>query len=178
MNVKSANNAKFQGFAKPSKAKSKSVNNAEFKKKDKAKKGEKSLKYKLLALIHTDPFYKEIYAAGAWEDWLGVRFGVSSCKELNERELGNILDIFSGKCKDRDYVFRSGTLSKAQSLKIYAIMRERKFGAKGKEDFIKRQIGEYKPIYLLTKDEASKIITGLERLQHTLQRKKGQSGGG
>ncbi len=178
MNAKSANNAEFQGFAKPSKAKGKSVNNAEFKKKDKAKKGEKSLKYKLLALIHTDPFYKEIYAAGAWEDWLGVRFGVSSCKELNEHELGNILDIFAGKCKDRDYVFRSGTLSKAQSLKIYAIMRERKFGVKGRESFIKRQIGEYKPIYLLTKDEASKIITGLERLQHTLQRKKGQSGGG
>lgn len=186
MNVKSANNAEFQGFAKPSKAKSKSVNNAEFKLTSKAKtqakpkkaRGEKSLKYKLLALIHTDPFYKEIYAAGAWEDWLSVRFGVSSCKELNERELGNILDIFSGKCKDRDYVFRSGTLSKAQSLKIYAIMRERKFGVKGRESFIKRQIGEYKPIYLLTKDEASKIITGLERLQHTLQRKKGQSGGG
>lgn len=176
MNAKSANNAKFQGFAKPSKAKSKSVNNAEFKEKD--KKGEKSLKCKLLALIHTDPFYKEIYAAGAWEDWLGVRFGVSSCKELNERELGNILDIFAGKCKDRDYVFRSGTLSKAQSLKIYAIMRERKFGARGKESFIKRQIGEYKPIYLLTKDEASKIITGLEKLQLTLQRKKGVSGGG
>lgn len=175
MNVKSANNAKFKGFAKPLKAKSKSVNNAEFKSVSKVKaqakpkkaRGEKSLKYKLLALIHTDPFYKEIYAAGAWEDWLGVRFGVSSCKELNERELGNILDIFSGKCKDRDYVFRSGTLSKAQSLKIYAIMRERKFGVKGKESFIKRQIGEYKPIYLLTKDEASKIITGLERLQHT-----------
>ena len=180
MNAKSANNAKFQGFAKPSKANLESENNAEFKLTSKAQKskGQKSLKYKLLALIHTDPFYKEIYAAGAWEDWLGVRFGVSSCKELNEKELGNILDIFAGKCKDRDYVFRSGTLSKAQSLKIYAIMREKKFGVKGREDFIKRQIGEYKPIYLLTKDEASKIIIGLERLQHTLQRKKGQSDGG
>lgn len=125
---------------------------------------EKSLKFKLLALIHCDPLYKEIHAAGAWSDWLTLRFGVSSCKELNERELGNILDIFSGKCKDRDYVFRQGTVTKAQMLKIYAIMRERSFTAKGKESFIKRQIGEYKPLYLLSSEEATKIITGLERL--------------
>lgn len=178
MNVKSANNAKLKALQSLQRQRAKAQIMLNLRKKIRQKKGEKSLKYKLLALIHTNPFYKEIYAAGAWEDWLGVRFGVSSCKELNEHELGNILDIFAGKCKDRDYVFRSGTLSKAQSLKIYAIMRERKFGVKGRESFIKRQIGEYKPIYLLTKDEASKIITGLERLQHTLQRKKGQSGGG
>lgn len=125
---------------------------------------EKSLKFKLLALIHCDPLYKEIHAAGAWEDWLTLRFGVSSCKELNERELGNILDIFSGKCKDRDYIFRQGTASSAQIKKIYAIMRERSFNAKGKESFIKRQIGEYKPLYLLSSEEATIIITGLQKI--------------
>lgn len=124
----------------------------------------KPLKYKLLALIHTDPVYKEIKENDAWEDWLTLRFGVRSCKELNEKELGNVLDIFSGKCKDRDYVFRQGTASSAQVKKIYAIMRERGFNAKAREAFIIRQIGVFKPLYLLESAEATKIITGLQKI--------------
>ena len=124
----------------------------------------KNLKNKLLALIHTHDEYKQIHAAGAWGEWLFLRFGVQSSKELNERELGDILDIFEGKTADRDFVKRQGTATKAQRQKIYAIMQARKFSVKGKESFIKRQIGEYKPLYLLSKEEASKIITGLEKL--------------
>ena len=124
----------------------------------------KSLKNKLLALIHTHNEYKQIHAAGAWNEWLFLRFGVQSSKVLNERELGDILDIFEGKTADRDFVKRQGTATKAQKQKIYAIMKLRKFSVKGKESFIKRQIGEYKPLYLLSKEEASKIITGLEKL--------------
>ena len=125
---------------------------------------EKSLRFKLLALIHCNSTYKAIYAAGAWEDWLTIRFGVCSCKDLNERELGNILDIFSGKCEDRDYVFRQGTASSAQIKKIYAIMSERGFSAKARETFIIRQLGVFKPLYLLKSEEATKIITGLQKI--------------
>lgn len=128
------------------------------------KRAEKSLKFKLLALIHCDPLYKEIHAAGAWGDWLALRFGVSSCKDLNERELGNILDIFSGKCKDRDYIFRQGTASSLQIKKIYTIMRERGFNARAREAFIIRQLGVFKPLYLLETEEATKIITGLQKI--------------
>lgn len=139
-------NSSFKGFKKP------------------VKKGEKEYRLKLLALIHCDEEYKQIKAANAWEDWLMLRFGVSSCKELNEIELKNVLDILTQKVKDRDFVFRKGTASDLQIKKICAIMKKRRFKAKAREDFVKKQIGLFKPFYLLNKDEASKIITGLQKI--------------
>lgn len=52
----------------------------------------------------------------------------------------------------------------AQRAKIEVIMRERGFGYKAKIRFITRQIGVYKPLWTLNKTEASKIITGLQKI--------------
>lgn len=54
----------------------------------------------LLTRIHTAPLYKQIKAADAWEDWLGFRFGVYSCKELSISELERVLDILCGRAQD------------------------------------------------------------------------------
>lgn len=54
----------------------------------------------LLTRIHTTALYKQIKAADAWEDWLGFRFGVYSCKELSISELERALDILCGRAQD------------------------------------------------------------------------------
>ena len=54
----------------------------------------------LLTRIHTASLYKQIKAADAWEDWLGFRFGVYSCKELSISELERALDILCGRAED------------------------------------------------------------------------------
>lgn len=124
----------------------------------------KTLRAKLLALIHCDENYKQIKEAGAWEDWLSLRFGVMSCKDLNEAELGNVLDILSSKCPDRDYILRKGTATKSQIKTIYAIMKRRGFSPEAKKAFFIKQIGVFKPDTLLSKDEATKIIIGLQKI--------------
>lgn len=54
----------------------------------------------LLTRIHTTALYKQIKAADAWEDWLGFRFGVYSCKELSISELERVLDILCDRAED------------------------------------------------------------------------------
>ena len=54
----------------------------------------------LLTRIHTASLYKQIKAADAWEDWLGFRFGVYSCKELSISELERVLDILCDRAED------------------------------------------------------------------------------
>lgn len=138
----------------------KAVNSVNFKQKFKEFKP-KSLRAQLLGIIHCHAIYKQIHAANAWEEWLFVRYGVNSCKELNERELGDVIDLLDGKIPDRDFVCRMGTATQAQQRKIYAIMQAKGWGERAKVSFITRQIGVYKPTYLMTKEEATKIITGL-----------------
>ena len=55
----------------------------------------------LLTIIHTDPLYKEIKRNEAWQDWLDLRFGVKSSKELSINELNTAVNILRGKCEDR-----------------------------------------------------------------------------
>jgi hypothetical protein len=118
----------------------------------------------MLCAIHTHPKYKLIKEAQAWEAWLEVRYGVDSCRFLNEAELLEVLDILDSKAPDRDYIQRKGGISAAQRAKIEAIMKQRGFGYKAKRRFITRQIGAYKPLWALDKTEASKIITGLQKI--------------
>lgn len=139
----------------------KAVNSVNFKQKFKEFKP-KSLRAQLLGIIHCHAVYKQIHAANAWEEWLFLRYGENSCKALNERELGDVIDLLDGKIPDRDYVLRMGTATQAQQRKIYAIMRAKGWGERAKNAFITRQIGTYKPTYLMTKEEATKVITGLQ----------------
>lgn len=63
----------------------------------------------MLCAIHTHSKYKAIKEAQAWEMWLEVRYGVDSCRFLNEAELKEVLDILDSKAPDRDYIQRKGT---------------------------------------------------------------------
>ncbi|MCX2717794.1 DUF1018 domain-containing protein [Helicobacter sp. MIT 21-1697] len=119
---------------------------------------------RMLCAIHTHPRYKSIKEANAWEVWLEVRYGVDSCKFLNNAELAEVLDIFNYKVPDRDYTQRKGDISAAQRAKIENIMNERGFEREGKINFIVRQLGTFKPIWALNKAEASKVITGLQKI--------------
>lgn len=129
------------------------------------KQGEKMrTRQSMLCAIHTHPKCKLIKEAQAWESWLLVRYGVDSCRFLNEAELQEVLDILDSKAPDRDYIQRKGSISAAQKAKIETIMKQRGFGYEAKRGFITRQIGAYKPLWALDKTEASKIITGLQKI--------------
>ena len=54
----------------------------------------------LLRAIHLHSEYTVLFAGGAWEDWLHVRFGMTSSKELSIKELKHILDVFNHKVED------------------------------------------------------------------------------
>ena len=55
----------------------------------------------LLYRIHTNSLYKEIKRNHAWQDWLRLRFGVESSKDLSIGELNLALDILLGNVPDR-----------------------------------------------------------------------------
>lgn len=54
----------------------------------------------LLAKIHTHAEHKRIAAAGAWGDYLALRFGVESAAELSISELEHVLAVFGGRISD------------------------------------------------------------------------------
>lgn len=54
----------------------------------------------LLRNIHQHRTYSGLYACNAWEDYLFVRYGVTSSKDLSIKELNRILDVFNGKVED------------------------------------------------------------------------------
>lgn len=128
----------------------------------------------LLARIHTHPQYKIIKENEAWSEWLELRFGVDSSKELSIKELNTILDILNGKVCDRlnfkpDYAGRNIlnpakiTAKQIEKIKVLA-------GKLGWDDvrvmkFINRQC---KTLLLyssylnkLSKKQATSVITGL-----------------
>ena len=55
----------------------------------------------LLTIIHTDPLYKEIKRNEAWQDWLELRFGVKSSKELSINELNTAIKTLPSLIKSR-----------------------------------------------------------------------------
>lgn len=120
----------------------------------------------LLCMIHTHPKYKPIKENDAWEDWLLVRYGVSSCKELCDEELQEVIAILNGWISDRDYVKREhrGQMSGLQHRKIKALLTRLGWSDKAYFNFIKRQLGDFKIPYALTKQEATKVITGLQKI--------------
>lgn len=148
----------------------------------------------LLYRIHTNSLYKEIKRNHAWQDWLRLRFGVESSKDLSIGELNLALDILLGNVPDR-LDFKPDTLgrnlvanaridanksSKKQSGEADKKISRKQFNliaAKAAElnmdefslmKFIARQTRVLVPkIDLLPKirqEDATKIITGLEKI--------------
>ena len=58
---------------------------------------------KLLAMIHLHPFYKHAAQEGAWSVFLNS-WGVSSCAELNAKELSNVLAVMDGKATPHRFI--------------------------------------------------------------------------
>lgn len=134
----------------------------------------------LLTKIHIHNRYKEIKENGCWEEWLELRYGCNSARFLSISELKEVLDIFNDKVQDRDYVLRdiwgraqisvnkNKSSTKAQRLKIIALCKQEGFDEKGMCSFVYRQIKKhisgFAALYMLERDEASKVIVGLEKV--------------
>jgi len=135
----------------------------------------------LLRAIHQHGTYSMLYAGGAWEDWLHVRFCVTSSKELSIKELKHILDVFNDKVEDTlslkpDIAGRAllkqapknGSITQKQLCAIFSMWEQK---ARDKSErallhFIKRATGIlYISIAHLKKDEATKVILALSKVR-------------
>lgn len=135
----------------------------------------------LLTIIHTDPLYKEIKRNEAWQDWLDLRFGVKSSKELSINELNTAVNILRGKCEDRlnftpDFAGRNlakpDKITQKQIKKIEILINELGWDEPQRLRFFYRQTGCLVPnTYMLDKKRANKIITGLEAVIKTKRAK-------
>ena len=131
----------------------------------------------LLTIIHTDPLYKEIKRNHAWQDWLRLRFGVESSKELSINELNTAVNILRGKCEDGlnftpDFAGRNlakpDKITQKQIKKIEILINELGWDEPQRLRFFYRQTGCLVPkTYMLDKKRANKIITGLEAVIKT-----------
>lgn len=135
----------------------------------------------LLTIIHTDPLYKEIKRNEAWQDWLDLRFGVKSSKELSINELNTAVNILRGKCEDGlnftpDFAGRNlakpDKITQKQIKKIEILINELGWNEPQRLRFFYRQTGCLVPkTYMLDKKRANKIITGLEAVIKTQRAK-------
>ncbi len=135
----------------------------------------------LLTIIHTDPLYKEIKRNHAWQDWLRLRFGVESSKDLSIGELNTAVNILRGKCEDRlnftpDFAGRNlakpDKITQKQIKKIEILINELGWDEPQRLRFFYRQTGCLVPkTYMLDKKRANKIITGLEAVIKTQRAK-------
>nr|WP_315063433.1 phage protein GemA/Gp16 family protein [uncultured Campylobacter sp.] len=131
----------------------------------------------LLTIIHTDPLYKEIKRNHAWQDWLELRFGVKSSKDLSIGELNTAVNILRGKCEDGlnftpDFAGRNlakpDKITQKQIKKIEILINELGWDEPQRLRFFYRQTGCLVPkTYMLDKKRANKIITGLEAVIKT-----------
>lgn len=120
----------------------------------------------LLAKIHVHPKYKEIKAALSWEDYLYVRFKVTSSKDLGIEELKGLLDCLNGKdgkddklnIKDRIMLFGS-----RQDRRIILLAEDLGM-MENLAEFIYRQSKKYS-LEECDKEEKTKIIIGLEKIK-------------
>lgn len=143
----------------------------------------------LLTRIHTTALYRQIKAADAWEDWLGFRFGVYSCKELSISELERALDILCGRAQDgtdfkpdilgRNLIYNASDklgkakpvvkrISPSQFARISALAACLGMDERGLLGFTMRQckilLGKKEQLAKLSAANASKLITGLSKI--------------
>ena len=126
---------------------------------------------RLLTLIHINPLYKQIVENGAWQEWLMLRFGVESSKELSISELNLALDILQERVDDRlgfepdikgRRIFKKGAITQKQLKKIEVLLDVLGWDENSARRFYYRQIGALVTnLALLNSKQATKIITGL-----------------
>ena len=131
----------------------------------------------LLALIHTNPLFKEIKANDAWGMWLSMRFGVTSAAKLSIDELKIALEILRGKrddikddfkpdCKGRSYIHNDASkITMAQVAQIEHLIKNLGWDEKRSVKFYYHQTGALiTNLNVISKKNATKIITGLKKI--------------
>lgn len=135
----------------------------------------------LLRAIHQNHAYAEFHAGGAWEDWLFVRFGVTSSKDLSIKELTYTLNVLNDKVEDTlnlipDLAGRTimqqstkdGVLTLKQSAAIRSLWEQK---ARDKSEaallnFVKKATGTlFISLECLKKGEATKVLIALSRVR-------------
>ncbi len=128
----------------------------------------------LLTKIHTCKAYKDIKHFNAWEDWLNIRYGVNSCKQLSIGELKLVADEL---IKGAAYMHNKPDIKGRMLLKDDCIttkqltymksLWEQKSINKDENSLLKfssRVIGkQYLYLALMTSVEATNVISVLER---------------
>ena len=159
---------------------------------------QRHLRNQLLTKIHTNAEYKNIVKFGgkeAWSEWVYVRFGVVSCKELSISELNLVNGLLQGflyekgkkvPCVWDGVAYKPDTKGRAiinpvmitakQVMQILALQESLGYDNKKLVSFIYRQnkkmIWNMDNLYKLSKKEASKVITGLEKIAVGYVKKK------
>jgi hypothetical protein len=111
------------------------------------------------AQIHkVNVFYRDEEAR---RDWLKVTFNVTSFKHLNIDQLKRVVHFLKTGGKEE-----LSTLKQVDYIKKLWIERGRNQNYKALLSFVSRTIGKESPseIALITKEEATKVILGLEEL--------------
>jgi|GEM_PF-1951966 len=135
----------------------------------------------LLRAIHQNHAYAELHAGGAWEDWLFVRFGVTSSKDLSIKELKHTLNVLNDAVEDTlnlmpDLAGRTimqqstqdGALTLKQSAAIRSLWEQK---ARDKSEvallnFVKKATGTlFISLECLKKGEATKVLIALSRVR-------------
>lgn len=132
--------------------------------------GQRALRKKLLARIHTHLFCKNAKKEDVWVDFLANCYGVKSSADLSIDELMNLLDVLN----ELDIPKKSTTREnkgKITQKQLYTIEATWKQKARVKTPlalrrFIERTIG-YMPLHLhaLSQKDATKVITAIRKLE-------------
>lgn len=131
----------------------------------------------LLAKIHLHPQYKFIKQNDGWSEWLSVRFGVDSCKELSIKELNIALDVLNDKRAD-ELSLKADTLGRnllnktmitpKQIERILTLANELGWDEKTLIKFVNKQCKTlllyHSYLTKLSKAQATGLIVGLQKI--------------
>ena len=128
-------------------------------------KKQKNYKKALLKLVHTSKMYKEVYANDRelWEEFLKSNYGVKSSKFLSISELKVLVDFLNYK---RNSIVVEPITNNQKRYMLYLWEKKGKIkGIFGLLNFIQKRMG-INVIKLddLSKEQATKVIVGLEKL--------------
>lgn len=121
---------------------------------------------RLLAIIHTHPFYKHAKQNEAWEEFLSA-WSVKSCAQLKVKELINLIAVMDGKDSPK-----SDETEFATAGQIYAVRSLWQRVANDTSDkallfFIKRVTKNlYMKVEHIKKKEASKTLIVLKKMEN------------
>lgn len=128
-------------------------------------KKQQNYKKALLKLVHTSKMYKEIYAndRALWEEFLNKTYGVKSSKYLSISELEGLVDYLN--YKTTKIKVEPATMNQIRYMMHLWDKKGRVKGVFGLLKFVRERMG-FKVLKLkdLTKEQATKVIIGLEKL--------------